>query len=1000
MKNKGKKYIKRYGITKILIAFALIITIFLGSISYSKADAPTDYSFYTLSSVATSALSSCAGSSDSTMMDKFKLGVNPNSAGGLLGYQDTTKSTGIIGLLSAAISGSAVTYNYAQLCSGDYSTEAGVVNNVFSPYCALGACLADMGIDQTATEVSGTFGRMILGGTAYIAYTASQCVCVIFKIIIKILKLINPFQFFFKANDYITDPNAVDHTTLEITGATIKFEAITKFISTFYGQLYNLGTVVVAICFVALVVSFFMASVYGRKGGRMDALKKFLLRASFIVFGIPLLGGTYTALLDHLADDFDGGNTAAAKVIASTFCDFEGWVMSGMELPSNLIVKYKNGRVVSSDSNAVQTICYKMNQKACASLPNSLHTGIGGSSVLLIIEDAQTTDDPSSPGHSKADAHEWVIEVLGRYMTGKKIYATNYEQKWIASKWTTANKEYLAAFIEKIDTTEDIQATPNISEVWRDGNIQLDGMGGTVPNPFGKANNSSITTVDLGNSGQFTINSNLKLSPMAIYNYLNSTFDETSIKVFSSEKSSSTLIRDYHYSVSLVGKGITSIMLFLLCVTILITYAILGFVYGFGIIMTNFKRGVRLITAVPGAMLGSVQSVSKILSYTVLMILELIINIVLYGISTELLYSFAYVVASQFDNYTFSVLGYAAFSPFIRPIICFVIIIFLVWFCIQMIKLRTPIIKTLEEMSDNVIRQFVLNGAGGGSMSGSSRGGHASGNGGNGEKEMKAAGAVRAEGETKKNRTFVGRGIEKMKDTSNQEAMMGQMFGGNGSAFEEEQAFAEREKAKKAAKKNARKEKMEAGKKAVIGVGKVAVGAATGNGMLAADGGADLVKSVGMANQAAENQYQANLTADTNLAMKLNPKMAKYDDNLGYTKGQAKPVEKVTLDTLKDDVTRGMNTYIAGHEMKNAFKAKVKNNVSNAETSQKADNVVDVEYRDVSKESSSKNSMPRKTLIIVDRPNEHASAKNNEMKDIQNVESIVSKALGNEKNKF
>lgn len=988
---KRKQHFKRYKWTKILIAFVLIFTIVFGTISYSKADTPTDYSFYTLSSVATSALSSCTGSSDSSMMEKFKGGLNPNSAGGLLGYQDTTKSTGIIGLLSSAISGSAVTYNYAQLCSGDYATEAGVREYVFSPYCALGACLSDMGIDQTATGVSSPLGRMFLGGVAYIAYTASQCVCVIFKIIIKILKLINPFQFFYKANEYISEPNSVDHTTLEITGVSTKFEAVTIFISTFYGQLYNLGTVVVAICFIALVISFFMASVYGKRGGRMGALKKFLLRASFIVFGIPLLGGTYTALLDHLEDDFTGGNTAAAKVIASTFCDFEGWVMSGMELPLDLKVKYSNGRVVSSDTNAVQTICYKMNQKACPSLPKALNTGTGGFGVLRIIEDAQTTDDPSSEGYNKKDAHEWVIEVLGRYMTGKKIYATNYEQMWIANKWTTANKDFLAAFIEKIDTTEDIQATPSISMVWKDGNIQLEGMGGKVPNPFGKADDISVTTINLGSIGSFTINRKLKLSPMAIYNYLNSTFDETSIKVYSSEKSSSTLIRDYHYSVSLVGKGITSILLFLLCVTILITYAILGFVYGFGIIMTNFKRGMKLITAVPGAMLGSVQSVSKIISYTVLMILELIINIVLYGISTELLYSFSYVIASMFDNYTHAILGYTANSPYIGPIICFVIIIFLVWFCVQMIKLRKPIIKTLEEMADNTIRQFVLNDVGGGGMHGSGKVVHASGSEG---KEVKAAGVARSEGESKKNRTFVGRGIEKMKDTSKQEAMMGQMFGGNGSAFEEEQAFEQRDKEKKVAKKNARKEKMEAGKKAVIGAGKVAIGAATGNAMLAADGGADMLKSVSMANQAAENQYQANLAADTKLATKINPSMAKHDDNLGYTKGQVKPVEKVTFDTLKDEVSRGMNTYIKGYEMKRALH-------SNAKSSHKADNMVDVEYRDISNKAGSNNSSPRKTLFLVDRHIEHSNAKSDKddnVINVQIVEDIASNTIGDEKN--
>lgn len=902
----------RYSLTKMIIAFTLVITIVTGTVSVSRAEAPTDYSFYTLASVATAALSSCA--SDNNLMSTiFGQGLNVNSAGGVLGYQDSSKSTGIIGFLSSAISGSAVTYNYTQLCSGSYKTNAGVKNNVFSPYCAIGACLSDLGIDQTGTEVSGTLMRKVIGSVTLAAYYAAQCVTVLFKTVIKILKMINPFQFFSKANTYAS--TSVDHTSLEKAGFfSDKFESVTIFISRLYGQLYNLGTVFVTIAFAVMVISVIMAcSLTGRTGGRMGSIKKFLIRASFVVFGIPLLGGTYTAVLDHLSNEMEGGNTAAAKVVASTFCDFEGWVMLGMRLPEDLKVTVKNGAITACEDTVdgvlginVQDLCYGINQKVCTSLPLALDSARGNQGILKIIESAQTDGNPGTG--TALNAHNWVIDILTRYMTGKKVYASSYEQKWIATFWTSAHKESLQMYIEKIDTTEEILGNDTICNLWYKPRYEVNGH--KIRNPFARENDASIDTADLSSDGYFIVSKKMFLSPMSVYNYLNSTFDTTSIKVFSSEKSSSTLIRDYHYSVTLVGKGISSIMLFLLCITLLITYAILGFVYGFGIVMTNFGRGVRLIIAVPGAMLGSVQSVAKIVSYTVLMLLEVIINIALYAISTDLLYNLAYVLASNFDNYTSSVLGIAVYSSAIRPIISFVVVVFLVWFCIQCIKLRKPVTKALEEMADNVVRQFITGNRGGQSAGAAySQGG-----------TVQAAGASQAELEPKKNRrTFIGRGIEKAKDTSKQEAFIGQMFGGGDSAFAEEQAIIQNKKEKRAAKKWARREKIEAGKKALIGTAKVAVGAATGNAALALNGGGDLLKSADMANQAAENQHQANLKANTKLATTLNPNMAKHDERLGYTRGQARPVERVTMKTLAQDIVSGAVAYTAGHDLKNAM---------------------------------------------------------------------------------
>lgn len=312
------------------------------------------------------------------------------------------------------------------------------------------------------------------------------------------------------------------------------------------------------------------------------------------------------------------------------------------------------------------------------------------------------------------------------------------------------------------------------------------------------------------NTGSEVSNS-LKLPALAVYNYLNSTFNETTVRVYSSEKASSGHIRDYHYSVNLVGKGEQSFVYLLLCITMLLTYSVLGFVYAFGIIMSNMKRGMRLIVAVPGAMLGSLASVAKIISYTVLMIAELVLNIMLYMLTTDLIFSVASVITITFVNTASSIFSTAFVSSgAFSTLVSILVIIFLIWFTVQAIKLRNPIIKSLEEMADNVVTKFIT---------GQTAGGNAQGSGGQGDSTAARGAQIAAMEPKRRFRTPVGRAAEKMKDTSKQEAFLGQMFGGNGSAFKEDQAFRQRDIEKRAAKKHARREMLEAGKQLAVGAG-------------------------------------------------------------------------------------------------------------------------------------------------------------------------------------
>ncbi|MCM1543645.1 MAG: hypothetical protein NC121_20665, partial [Blautia sp.] len=299
------------------------------------------------------------------------------------------------------------------------------------------------------------------------------------------------------------------------------------------------------------------------------------------------------------------------------------------------------------------------------------------------------------------------------------------------------------------------------------------------------------------------------------------------------------------------------------------------------------KRGMRLIVAVPGAMLGSLASVAKVISYTVLMIAELVLNIMLYMLTTDLIFSVASVITTTFVSTAASVFSSSFVSTGgFSTLVSILVIIFLIWFTVQAIKLRKPIIRSLEEMADNVVNKFIT---------GQTAGGNAQGSGGQGEAGTAKGAQIAAMEPKRRFRTPIGRACEKMGDTSKQEAFLGQMFGGNGSAFKEDQAFRQRDLEKRAAKKHARREMFEAGKQLAAGAGEFAAGAATGNAALMAQGAKNALHGVGTANQAAENKHQADKNADTKLAMTLNPDIAKHDERLGYTKGQSRDIERMPL---------------------------------------------------------------------------------------------------------
>ncbi len=861
----------------VLSVFALVLPVKAGDANVGdSAGNASDYSFDTFASTASAALSTAFAdpTSASALLSGAYGTVTPESAGGLLGYTDKENTLGVFGFFLSQLSLGSNTKEYKSLSDGlvdKIGTTSGH-NSVFADYVATGAVFNDMGIDKTGSAVE-TVGLMskrgMIGGTTIAAFVLSQSVAVVFKGIITILKLFNPFALF--SNIATTTAGAwrdkIVNASLSASGGRgILFGSdIAKMIGKIYDGLFYAGSFILVIMFGVMIFRFF----FSKPGNRLSGLRAWVTRGLFIFGGIAILGGTYTTVLDQLSDLTSGPNTAAAKMIASTFCDFEGYAVLGLpRLSTPVKVNVRNGAIKSDDSNDVQKICYAVNsvaiRTASGSLPSALTTGTGSTSTERLVTGMQQDIAGSGTSNIMTDATtKWVFDMLLRYQTGKKIYSSSYESLWKSKNWgigtsmddastamATVAREFLASptvFNDQLQSGGDYATsftTQQSGKMWTPSSVSkqaknpFSGGSGCALKGFHNGAPTGSTGFDLSADSSSAIEVKLGAwSAMAVYNYLNTTFSDSSLITYSAANSASNFVRDSHYSVNLVGTGMGALVYYLVCITLLITYSVLGFVYGFGIIITNIKRGLRLIIAVPGAMLGSLQAIARVISYTVLMIAEIVINIMMYMLTTELLYIFATTVTQTAASI---IGGFGIISQiYVTYMLGFIVVGALIWFTIQCLKLKKPITKALEEMADNVIQKFIV----GGNVAQASVNGARGSNGAAGSAGYAAGALAGAHQPAKGIENFinpVGSAIKnadakhhahKAKSEAEGNKMLADMgvVGGSASAVEDERNSESYSAMRKKAKRDAQKAKINGGAKAVVGAAEVAAGYATGN---------------------------------------------------------------------------------------------------------------------------------------------------------------------------
>ena len=635
----------------------------LGTVYASEEEEESeDYDLYTISTYASASLEDAMGGAltkegeedSSSEGDKeFEKGApqavsmlgdkgthyKTGNVGTYLGYIDESKTKGkfkLSNIWQSKRTASSATFSYKQFSrvkSILFGTDDpnGKTNAYgFQSYANYGRTLADLGLDTTGS--GGAAVRRMCGYAMMAAYLLASAIPFIFGYIAKFLSVLNPFVLLGEgANKLAESPSSLSE--------------LGKWTSNLWEILQDMSLFVIIPLFFAF--SFGIALIAHQPGGGSkigNSFFQFIVRLMFITIAIPITGAIYTSFLDQLSGLAGYGTNASDGVIYAELVDFQGWASKtrlappkGVQFEWNIDEGY-----AEIPDGSIRELALNVN-KLAGHEPGDFKASKKGQSVpttfgMFDLSKVEYTTSDGKRNLSESTA----FELLKRYANGDVYSSSAYASEVNADRQALMTKseknydKYKKMFLEGTVEGTEYPYTSHTDDDMNDniyGNGRLScatGDDGGVytlskDDPAGVAKKDNRVTQPGG------------LSTVAMYNYLNSKFDDSEITVYSSKKSTSEYVKDSHFSVSALGTGVWRILWFAQSFVTLLCMAIIGLIYAVSLIMTGFRQGGRMLVSIPGAALGSMAFIGRFCAAFFVMIADILITIVFYSIFCELL---------------------------------------------------------------------------------------------------------------------------------------------------------------------------------------------------------------------------------------------------------------------------------------------------------------------------------------------------------------------------
>lgn len=763
--------------TRLVWLMVIAVVMAIGFVAASPAfadgdDDKADYSLYKLSSSVSSFYSN-AVSPDSDQEGAAKAlkgnggrdagawrdtAEDGGSAGSFLGYPDADKGLSLK-WLSSQFSGSSATYSFdsfKQLANGDKIPVRGL-----QQYSNYGAALQSLGLDSTKTELSPGWGARFGGGIMLFLYILSGGVDMAFYFVLTLLDMLNPFKLFY-AGVAALSPTFAQGMVGGSGGATTgPLSGLASFLGGVYSAAQGIGIFIMIPLIIVILVLGALFLRPGEARGFAPKLGRRSFQIAFIILGVPLLGSMYSGTLSSMKEATAGANAGSSQVVLSTYTDFENWMLksrlgvTGAQDPScPMVIEWdqKNGKPTALSQNALRTTAICVNsltgQYSHASAASlgvvSDSTGTSHSNSMSMLS---SSISPSVNAGDPADKSDYtaVTRMLGRYISNDMINASDFEASVKGAISDSVNKgviksEDASKWFTDFDDPSDLEKKKSSDINWGggSGNPIIRTQNGLTVKDKNSDTMTFISNTARRDCGGGVVSSdgkplNCTLSPLAAYNFLNSSFSSNSVTAYSSEKAASGLSRESHAAVSQIGSGLMKVIYWGNSATLLLSYVIFGLGYAGALLVNSLRRMLQMALAIPGSGFGFMGAVSRVIVYTVALVVEIIGTIFLYSVVQMVLFSLPQILESPFSAFITNhknlaaVLGIATagYLPMITSVFTIVVVLGVT---IMALKFRKTVISGIEEFVRNIIDRLLLTntpapGGGGPGLIGAAAGG-------------------------------------------------------------------------------------------------------------------------------------------------------------------------------------------------------------------------------------------------------------------------------------
>lgn len=727
-------------IVSVIVTLAIAASIILGAARFAFAGDDNDASFYKTASVA----GSFYDSSLDLAGENYNFQKTPDQGAEINAMLKEPSQMANVGAFMGYVDKDYpfwdFTNNIAQTTMGTQSRSYTVPSNnqAVAAYLQYGHALQALGLDTVSSNQFDfmAIGRMFLGYLSMSVYVGALVPQVAFSIAINVMQTLNPF------NWMVSEAIGGGETVPALAG-------VKGFVTDLYNVFAGMGLYVATLI---LAVGIGTSILFWRKSNNVGShFKKFIIRLVFIAAGLPFLGMTYTAALNNAVDSFAASAPMANKAVAATFVDFAAWAeKNNLALPEGTTIKVNgngsgsgSGTIDMGGTTAPQTFALKINTASGSlvdgddtdasnltdNITSSRYSGNGQLGKILEVFDLLNRFANST--RYTAGAYETYVKTISGGKMAEGLKVTGNKDKYAAvNNILSPNAD--ASKLDNKNTSFMSDGTPSTFSVsMSGGSIVYTGHGklskyapGTAYRKFEKAMdsvNEHVMGSRVKSFGTQTSSGTGGLSTISMYNYLTTKFADDTVTNYSSTKLASDYVLDTHHSVSLVGGGVMGIVYWLNMVSILSFIAVVGTVYAFGLIGGSVKRGIKMVTSIPFAAVGSVRAISKIVGITVSMIVQIYGTLIVYNLVVELFIAsqqiFLTPLLTGFNNGNVSAAiipgmtaDYngvtAAVTGIALPIVAFIMSIVNIVITIKAIKLRKTLVKSMDEAMAGWVDRF------------------------------------------------------------------------------------------------------------------------------------------------------------------------------------------------------------------------------------------------------------------------------------------------------